>query len=469
MFCFLFMNILDSLKASPVLEEVPDEQLNWLISLGTVKKLEPGDCLFQKGDPIDRLVIILSGKIELKVEQNGNFRTLNTLLPGEITGALPFSRANEAKGIGQAAAESEVFLLKKEHFTEMIRDQHALVEALVHTMTSRVREFTRNQQQTEKLTALGKLSAGLAHELNNPAAAIVRASDKLQKLLSASPETLQQLASLCLTTDKAALADELLNQALAKAKPTELSMLEKSEAEDDLAAWLKQNEVKQAGMLAERFVEYGLKQEQLKKLQECLPEGFNALLTWLYQRLQSRQLALEIYDSSQRISALVGAIKSYSHMDRSPEQMPARLAAHIRDTFTMLNHKLRKKNIQHQLDEEPGMPEVCVRIGEMNQVWTNLIDNAIDAAPEKGHIKVSIRKENDMAKVTIEDNGEGIPEEISAQVFDPFFTTKKIGEGSGMGLDIAKKLVEGHKGSLTLQSEPGCTQFTVCLPIKGQS
>ncbi|WP_017732887.1 ATP-binding protein [Nafulsella turpanensis] len=455
-----------ALRENPVLSGVPEEQLQWLAGKLEYLQLQEGAYLFEKGAPLDRMVIILKGKISFIQEQKGSSRVIQEIESGAITGALPYSRASHANAAARASEASELLMLKKEFFREMILEHQQLVEVLVHIMTSRVREFTKSQQQSSKMEALGRLSAGLTHELNNPAAAVARSAEVLKEQLQEMPAILEELLRGESISTAFREVQQLLSS-LNNKQAARLSLMEKTSLGDSWEEWLKKRDIDQARTLAESFADYPVRPEQLPSFfqEEQNKEKLQALLQWLKYMLSLQKLSQNIQHSSARISQLVNAVKAYSHMDRSTEKETTDIREGILNTLTLLNFKLKKKNIKVEEAIAEDLPEACVYAGELNQLWTNLIDNAIDAMPEGGKLRISAAQENSSLKIEIEDNGEGIPEEVQEQIFDPFFTTKQVGEGSGLGLDIAKRIVDHHEGKLTLDSKPGATRFTVYLPL----
>ena len=452
------------LSGYDLLQDVPEEQLQWLASQASLQPLAPGEKLFSKGDPIDTLFIIMSGKIQFKLEQQGEYRIINELIEGDISGALPYSRAKTAMALGEAQGETLVLALPNTHFKEMIHHQPDLTEALVHVMTSRVRDFTREQQQTEKLAALGRLSAGLHHELNNPAAAALRASMELKELLNMAPEKFKAIMLLDLVPEQVDQINDLVFSRKEK-PPRKLGMMERSELEGSLADWLEKHQLEDAYTMAEAFAQHHFDLEVFQELEEIAgTENAGAVADWIYNVLATDSLVAEIQESTRRISTLVGAVKSYSHMDRGAERERTDLESSIRNTLTMLNFKIKKKQIKVSVDAPENLPHPCVFTGELNQVWTNLIDNAIDAMEEGGQLAIQLKEADEAIEVEITDNGSGIPEEVRDRIFEPFFSTKSMGQGSGMGLEITNNIVKQHGGAITVSSEPGQTTFKIRLP-----
>ncbi len=455
----------EGLSGYALLQNVPREQLLWLASHGEVRTLQAGEMLFQKDDPLDFLFIILAGKIQFKLEQKGEYRILNELVEGDISGALPYSRAKNAMTLGEARGETTVLQLTKAHFTEMINHHHELTEALVHVMTTRVRDFTREEQQTEKLAALGRLSAGLHHELNNPAAAAQRAAKDLSKQLALTPEKFKPLMLLQLSPEQVDQINTILFETLKKKPAGKLGMMERSSLEESIVTWLTDHGVEDAYEQAETFAQHHFDVEALESLEAISgPDEAGAIAGWIYNVLATEKLVKEIQESTKRISQLVGAVKTYAHMDGSPERERTDLVESIQSTLSMLNFKIKKKKVQVAVEAPEELPQACVFIGELNQVWTNLIDNALDAMEEEGRLSIKLTQDEGNIRISLTDSGSGIPEDVKQRIFDPFFTTKAIGQGSGMGLDISKKIVEQHGGTIEVDSKPGETTFTITIP-----
>lgn len=457
---------IDDLRRIPTFEGLNDEALNWMINKAELRTILVDDYLFRKGDSIDYMHIILSGKLRIKIQQGKQFREISAIEAGTITGILPYSRMKEATGFGIAAEETKVLSLHKQHFVEMEQVSRDMVQALVGVMTTRARDFTRLQQQNEKMMALGKLSAGLAHELNNPAAAIVRSSDILRQHLHHTPDNFKKVILIRLEPEQVDAVNDILFAKINEPPPT-ISMMERNNQEDEIAEWLEDRGWDDGYEAAENFVEFGMTLDDLKEIDEII-EGKHTdpVIGWLNNVLTTERLVKEIEEASQRISTLIQSVKTYTHMDRSTEKAEVDIHEGLISTLTMLNHKLKKKNIQVEKDFQGDIPKIPMYVSEVNQVWTNLIDNAVDAMDEKGTLTIRTQTERDHLKVQIIDNGSGIPPDIQDSIFDPFFTTKPVGQGSGLGLDIVKKIIEQHQASINLRSEPGKTQFTICFPLR---
>ncbi len=461
------INILDRLKAIEDFKEVPENQLQWIIDNGSCEIYEQGDFLFSKGDKMENMFIVISGRFQIKVEQQGQFRTIDTFEEKTITGTLPYSRASVASGFGEALVKSHVLALPKIHFKTMIHECDELTTALVHTMSTRIRSFTKLQQQNDKMMALGKLSAGLAHELNNPSAAVVRSARSLKKHLSFLPENFKKVIKIKATDKEVDCVNNILFNRVEQGVQ-DLPLMQKTECEDFIAEWLEERGVEDGYELAENFVDFAFTEEDFETIEGCLrSEDLLPVINWLNQVLTTEKLVNEIEDASQRINDLVLSVKSYTHMDQAPEKQPGNIHTGIYNTLTMLKHKLSKGGIQVEKNLAE-LPHVPIYISEMNQVWTNLIDNAIDAmeSTEQKKLQIETVLDGDFINVNITDSGSGIPEDVQDRIFDPFFTTKPVGKGTGLGLDVVQQIISQHNGSLKVSSAPGKTTFNICLPIQ---
>jgi len=458
-------NLLQAFQLSDTLKDLDKSQLQFLIDRGEVISFKKGDFLFEKDKPADFLIYVISGRFRIYLMQNNQKREVATLEPGNITGVLPYSRMTHATGFAQALEASEILQLHKDHFKEMIIDFHPLAEALVHHMATRIRDFTKMRMQDEKLISLGKLSAGLAHELNNPASAMVRSSEALSKHLKLLPDGFKRVMKSNLDPNVVDEVNDWLFDLL-KEDSKQLTLMDRNKKEDELIDYLEELELENAFELAEELVEYGIEIDKVKELQDKIGNGdFETILTWVANNINTERMVEEINTSAQRIAELISSIKEYSHMDRSKDRQAVDVNHGIHSTLTMLKHKIKKSNIEVETDLSEVIPAVSGFPGELNQVWTNLIDNAIDAMSEKGGT-LSIKTEwcEPLVAVEIGDTGSGIPEEIQGQIFDPFFTTKEVGKGTGLGLDIVSRIITRHRASIDLNSKPGKTTFRILLP-----
>ena len=459
-------DLIADLKSVPEFKSVPESQIQWLADHGETRAFNDGDKVFGVGDPVDGFNVVLTGRITLYAVRNGNRLDLGTYEPLEILGRLPYSRMKNASGEAFAVGDVEMFFLHRDQFPEMVGTCHEITEALVHNMTDRVRDYTRYQQQNDKMMALGKLSAGLAHELNNPSAAIVRSAQELKKALSNAPRQFKAVLKIRTSDDVVDKLNSLIVERIKNKGNDKRSLSDKMEFENDLRDWLE-GEFRIVPDGLENFVEYGFSIKDFEALKSWIrPEDGEAVVTWLDQVLLTESLVGEIEESAKRINTLVSSVKGYTHMDQAPERQKADIHQGIRNTIVMLNHKVKKAGIRVIEDFQHQPPEAKIFVSELNQVWTNLIDDAIDAMEGRPDSVLEIKTERDreFTIVSITDNGPGIPKDILDKIFDAFFTTKPIGKGTGLGLDVVRNIVNQHNGKIEVTSDPGRTTFKVCFP-----
>ena len=459
------------LQSNEVFREVPPDQLQWMIDNSQHLEMQEGNYFFRSGDPAKGAYVIISGRMRLYILNNREMQEINVLMPGDISGLLPFSRGITATVNAKVLEQTTVMLLPTEKFREMISRFYELTAALVHVMTNRVRNYTSLQQQNEKMMALGKLSAGLAHELNNPAAAIVRGSETLVKHLKLEPDLFKDVINVKMeASDVDNITGKLFEILQRKDKPR-LTLIQKTEQEDELRDWLDDNKVEQSDEIAENFLEYGFTCDDMEHFQHHIPDQYlSPVLNWINTNLVTERMVQDIQEASQRIFRLIQSVKNFTHMDQGKGKELIDIHTGIANTLTMMQYKLKKANIEVVEEYDPKLPKVMALVGELNQVWTNLIDNAVDAMEPQGKGKLIIHTEQDhqFARISIVDSGAGIPENIRTSIFDPFFTTKEIGKGTGLGLDVVMRIIQGqHHGTVKVNSVPGRTEFVVCLPIAG--
>ncbi|MEL6823855.1 MAG: ATP-binding protein, partial [Calditrichota bacterium] len=287
--------------------------------------------------------------------------------------------------------------------------------------------------------------------------------------LGAAPDKFKKVMLIRITPEQVDAVNDILFKRLEAGMRTDLSMMEKSEIEDEIADWLEDHGVEDGYEAADSLADFGFTIEDLEEIHSHLrDEDIPPVVNWLDNVLSTEKLVGEIDDAAKRISDLVKSVKGYTHMDEAPDRRRLSVKEGISSTLTMLNHKLKKKQVEVKLDMESDLPEINGFAGELNQVWTNLIDNAIDAIGENGELLIKGEKDREFVLLKFIDNGSGIPEEIQSKIFDPFFTTKSMNEGTGLGLDIVHRIIRNHNGDIKVESEPGHTEFQVCLPIEGQ-
>ncbi|HEY8969417.1 MAG TPA: ATP-binding protein, partial [Puia sp.] len=458
---------LGSLEA---LKEVPLAQLQWMIDNSTVIEVPDGDFIIRAGEPMKGTHVLLEGRIKMYLLQNNEMRDVLYIEKEAIFGYLPFSRGLVAKGMGQALGNTRIMTLPMDKIREMINKHFELTQALVHIMTTRVRNYTAYQQQNEKMMALGKLSAGLAHELNNPAAAIVRGSTSLKQHLQLEPATFKEIMAIRMEEKEVDIVTKKLFEILNRGERPRLTLIQRTEKEDAVRDWLDDHHVANSDEVAENFVDYAFTCEDMESFKEHIPDRYlSPVFNWINTNLVTERMVMDIQESSQRISDLVKSIKSFTHMDQGKGKEYTDIHEGLRNTLIILQHKIKKGNVTVTEQYDKTLPKVKAMVGELNQVWTNLIDNALDAMEVngKGQLTIRTRRDREFVEVTISDDGPGIPDEIRSQIFDPFFTTKEIGKGTGLGLDVVMRIVQQHRGSVKVSSRPGRTDFIVCFLIDG--
>jgi len=458
------------LQSIESLNEVPLEQLQWFIDNSSVYEIPDGDFLFKAGEPMKGTHVLLEGRIKMYLLQNNEMRDMIYIEKEAIFGYLPFSRGMIAKAMGQAVGNVRLMTLPMSKMREMITNYFELTQALVHIMTTRVRNYTAFQQQNEKMMALGKLSAGLAHELNNPAAAIVRGSTSLKEHLQLEPKSFKDIMAIRMDEREVDIVTQKLFEILGRGEKPRLTLIQRTEKEDAIRDWLDDHQVINSDEVAENFVEYAFTCDDMESFKQHIPDRYlSPVFNWINTNLVTERMVADIQESSQRISNLVKSIKTFTHMDQGKGKEYIDIHTGLRTTLTILDHKIKKGNITVTEQFDETLPKVKAMAGELNQVWTNLIDNAIDAMEvnKKGQLIIRTERDREFVQVTITDDGPGIPENIRSQIFDPFFTTKEIGKGTGLGLDVVSRIVQQHRGSVKVNSRPGCTEFIVCFLIDG--
>lgn len=440
----------------------PEEERAWLIEHGDLMKFATGEVITAKGERANKLMVVLSGHIAIRIDRGAGSHKVMEWRAGDVGGLLPYSRVVSPPGNVAAEEPTEILRIKREIMPEMIRECPTLTATLVHAMVDRARQFTSSDLRDEKLLSLGKLAAGLAHELNNPSSAVIRSAKTLNERLSDVEEATRQLAAAKLSDAQIAAIEA------ARAASTGLvswSTVQRADREDEISAWLSDHDLNDESAAA--LADTCLAIPTLDKLAENVSgTALEATLQWISAAAAVRTLTSEIGTASSRIHELVAAVKGFSYMDHAPTPEPVDIRRGIMDTFTMLGAKARSKSIKISTTFADNLSRAYAIGAELNQVWMNLVDNAMDAVGVGGHVSVSALNEPDSIVVTVADDGPGIPAEIQGRIFDPFFTTKPVGEGTGLGLDVVRRLLQRHNGSIALESAPGRTVFEIKLPAE---
>jgi signal transduction histidine kinase len=457
------LDILVRLANHRVLGDAPVSEHQWLVDHGATEHYPPGHVVTKKGEQTHHMIILLEGHIVIRADRGAGAHKIFEWRAGDVGGRMPYSRGAAPPMDAVAEKATDVLAIEKDCFPDMIRECPVVTTKLVHTMLDRARTFTSADLRDEKLISLGKLAAGLAHELNNPASALVRSSKMLLESLTAAEEASRTLVGAKLTDEQFAAierAREMCESSIAAAPKTPI---ERADREDALLDWLTEQGATQE--YAVPLADTGVTPSALDLLAVTVHgEALEAALGWITASCTVRTLASEIEKASSRIHDLVGAVKGFSYMDHAPTPEPIDIRQGINDTLKMLASKTRSKGVTVKVDLPDSLPRAYAVGVELNQVWMNLIDNAIDAVATGGQVEVSATEDRDKLVVHIVDNGPGVPKEIQARIFEPFFTTKGVGKGTGLGLDVVRRLVQRQEGAVDLESVPGRTEFQVRLP-----
>jgi signal transduction histidine kinase len=455
------------LRGVDLFDELSDDDLEQWAAAASIRELAAGDILVEQGDDPKHFYLLLEGVMQALVVDSGRLEPVGRHIAPTWMGAIPVLTEGELGVRMQAETDARLAGIPAEPFIDLVfafRPVHRRILRQVRPVVSRVTAMAQNR---ERLASLGTMAAGLAHELNNPAAAARRAADELTDTLDVLASVIGAFVDAGLERTEAVGLVEMQREALARAaEATPLSSLDAADAEDEVLEALEDMGVPEAWRLAEPLAGAGVDREWLERLSGLAGPATAAALGWIAASLTARGLASQLCESTDRMSRLVGAVKSYAYMDRG-EVVETDLHEGLETTLVVLGHKLKKTTIDVRREYDRSLPKVTVRGPELNQVWTNLLDNAIDALGDSGTITVSTERDGDCAVVEIADDGPGIPAEALERIFDPFFTTKGVGNGTGLGLETARRIVEErHRGNLVVESRPGATAFRVRLPLE---
>jgi signal transduction histidine kinase len=456
------MTAKEEIRRVPAFADLPDDQIEWFLGEAEELCFKAGDILLHGGEPADSMFVLLEGQLQVRGEIGGETVMIN-VDAGNVTGRLPYSRMKTFAFSVRALTDCRILRFPESKFQALVQKMPLLAERLVGMMSDRIRETTRREQQRDRLVALGKLSAGLAHELNNPASAAKRAAAQLREMVTKIRNAAHELGRRDLTPAQKAEIEKL--EALLTSRndppPDTLAM---SALEDQLDSLLRSHGQNDLWQLAADLARKNIQPEVLESLFHVLdPVAARAALVRIATSVDAISLLDEIESATSRISDLVCAIKEYTHMDQGPVQN-VDIVKSLESTLTILNHKLKRGVTVER--EYSRVPLLVNSFGsELNQVWTNIIDNAIDAMGGKGLLRVKTYRDDSHVVVEIADNGPGISADALPHIFEPFYTTKGVGEGTGLGLDTVQRIVKKHKGTIQVNSTPGDTRFQVWLPL----
>jgi signal transduction histidine kinase len=460
------MLTLDDLRAIDLFTELDDDELGRWADAAEVQELPPGTLIAEHGQETEGLTLLLEGTIGALLVEGDRAEPVGLHVAPTWMGALAILTEGPMGVDMRAETPVRVATVPPDIALGLMLAQptvHRRVMAAVRPVMGRLAGIEQNR---ERLASLGTMAAGLAHELNNPAAAARRASAAMCEELAVLSSTIGHFVAAGISREQAEELVILQREALdAAAARTALSTLDAADAEDDLRDALEDLGLANGWKYAEPLAGAGVDAAWLARVAASAGGGTEAAVAWVAASLTASKLASEIADSTERMSRLVGAVKSYAYMDQG-EVVDVDVREGLETTLVILGHKLKHTHIEVVRHYDETLPRLLARGGELNQVWTNLLDNAIAALGDAGTITITTRRDDDCAVVEIADDGPGIPPEIRDRVFDPFFTTKGVGEGTGLGLDTARRIVQDrHRGSLSLHSDPGRTAFRVRLPL----
>ncbi|MBN4064634.1 cyclic nucleotide-binding domain-containing protein [Dehalococcoides mccartyi] len=459
----------DKLKNVPLFAELPEKDLKDLADSLTLQHLEKGEMLFEEGDQGDVAYVIDTGEIEiLKISENRQV-LLNVLNPGDVVGEIALLDESPRMAGARAGSKTSLLVIKKTTFDELLDQSSSFARAMFDIVVARMRSTEGLLRQSERMAQLGTLTAGVAHELNNPAAAVKRGASQLTDSVESYARSQRAIAGIALSPAQVEALDTLLDEVAKSAvEPAEIDPLDRSDLEYELQNWLEDNNVEDAWQIGPDLVNAGFTLAKLKSL----AESFGAEAAPMVAILASKSagvsgLLAEIGQASGQISNIVGSLKTYSYLDQAPVQT-INVSEGLDSSLLMLRGKLKQGVTVHREYAE-NVPAIQAYGSELNQVWTNIIDNAVDAMDGYGELTVRIYNSETDVVIELEDNGPGIPENIQHKIFDSFFTTKEPGKGTGLGLDITYNIiVHKHRGNITVLSHPGRTCFQITLPIEGE-
>ncbi len=460
------MNTLHEQYQMEIFHDLPAEEMEWLIAHNREMRLETGDYFYRIGDMPEGFYVVLEGELQVSSMVNGELKVMGTTPRGIIGGEIPVLYGSASPVNSRAIMPTTLMFFDTTAFRQIFAYAPTFGARVLRIAAERMSSTASMAVQQAKMAALGKLSAGLAHELNNPAAAARRAASTLHEMLPQLQTQTLNLSRLNLTDAQIKNLITLQKDAIVNAGDSApLSPIERSDREDALSDWLEAHEVPNAWDIAPTFINAGVTPDDMDELAQYVrEENLPTVTAWLATALNAGALLCEIHETSERISDLVKAVKEYTYMDQGTVQ-EVDIHHGLEATLRVMKHKLRDVEVVRHYD--PDLPKLMGRGGELNQVWTNLIDNAVYAMSGAGELKLITRNENEFVMIEVTDSGPGIPEDVLPHLFEPFYSTKPQGEGTGLGLDMVYRIIQGHQGTIEARSEPGNTRFIVRLPLSG--
>lgn len=455
---------LNDLRKSPLFQGLSDDELQKLMDMAEPLSLRAGECLIRQGDMGDAAYVVIKGELEIQKQTGNSLIKIDVRNPGDVVGEMALLSNATRNASVIAKSDVEVLRIPQDAFVTLLTSSPGAAMAVLHWVMARLHQNEALLHQQEKMAALGTLSAGLAHELNNPAAAAQRSAADLNRALIKWQVLTHKVEAAALKEEKIEWLTELMSEAARRYEsPVKLEALERLDRVESLQDWLEANGIESAWELAPAMVNFGWDGPSLEKLKETA--FFQPAIQWLGTSCLVMGLLSEVRETTERLSGIVRAMKSYTYLDQAP-LLEVDLHEGLENTLTILQHKL-KHGVTVKREYSPSLPHIEAYASELNQVWTNIIDNAIDAMGGKGEIVLRTYLADDKAVVEIIDNGPGIPEANQTRIFEPFFTTKPPGSGTGLGLHISHDIIANrHHGQIKVESKPGETRFKVILPVR---
>jgi signal transduction histidine kinase/predicted CoA-binding protein len=457
--------VFDFLKKVPLFANLSDNDLERLCAVVTEVNLPADEILFTEGEIGDKAYVIMAGGVDILKESGGRTVLLATRQRGEVIGEMSLLDQTPRFASGKTRTQCRLLSISHDNLEHLLDTSPSAARVMLSTITNRLRSTELVLQQSEKMAQLGTLSAGIAHELNNPASAARRGSEHLSSGIENFQRTFMKFHEMGFSSEQWEKAAELHEYALKAAnQPVDLDSLRRSDLEEELESWLDFHEIEDSWEYAPILVNLGYQTTDLEELIKTYPDSqFMVALQWLCTLFTIYNLLAEINQGTTRIGEIVKSLKSYVYLDQAPVQL-VDIHEGLDDTLVMLRNKLKTGVVveRHYLND---LPKIQAYGSELNQVWTNIIDNAVDAMEGQGTIKIITRHKDDWIFVEIEDSGPGIPQDVQQKLFSPFFTTKPLGKGTGLGLNISFNIIQKHKGEIKVFSRPGRTCFSVRLPV----
>lgn len=452
------------LKSLSTLAHIPRDEIDWLVQHGNFE-IYQGGLIALKGTKIQNLWIIMNGRISVLIDRGAGPKVVNSeLRSGSITAMLPFSRLHELPGDVYADENTEILSISTDHFQEMIIKCPLFTAHTVHTMIDRARIHNTSAMQDEKMISMGRMAAGIAHELNNPASVAIRDAKLLTEYQTEADKCSRILRKDGLNEDQFLEIENLRSKCIERAPKIPISPIQKSDIQDNLADWLVRNQMD--ARHADQLCDLPVTTMDLDKLLQILPvKAFEPAIQWIIASCNLQKIAFEIEQSINQICKLVDSVKKFTHMDNLAEKELVEVEAGIRDALMLLDSKSKLKKAEIILEIDKNLPQVLANGAELNQVWFSLLDNALDAIANSGKIRIKTALETNFIVVRIIDNGPGIPADKLDRIFDPFYTTKPPGKGTGLGLDLSRRLIRSYNGDISVRSLVGETEFCVNLHV----